>query len=360
MKAIIAGLRQRSNDDAPILCAFVWSWVLVLLFLSRNGVVGLEWVPSTKNLRLYLFALGVTAIVVGARKLYLHRPASPIRFFAEYAREPACVIQLVGGLPMLAAMILFMPIFSALKTTIPLFTTYGWDPALIVADRMLFGTDAWRVLQPLLGFPLVTSALSFAYHAWIVLIYGGGIYFCFFVQDRELRAQYFIARFAVWIVMGMIIASCFASVGPCFLGPITGNHHFDEQMAYLRMANTHYPVLVLPVQDKLLAWYQQGDHNLGSGISAMPSLHVGIATLTTLAATRVSRLAGACLFLFLLVILLGSVHLGYHYAIDGIASITAMLTLWFISGVIARKITAQGTPLAAAVRAPPRTQPAAA
>lgn len=360
MKAIFAGLRQRLNDDAPILCALVWSWVLVLLFLSRNGVDGLEWVPSAENLRLYLLALGVTAIVVGARKLYLRRPASPIRFLAEYAREPASVIQLVGGLPMLAAMILYMPIFSALKTTIPLFTTYSWDPALIAADRMVFGTDVWRVLQPVLGFPLVTSALSFAYHAWMVLIYGGGIYFCFFVRDRELRAQYFIARFAVWIVMGMIIASCFASVGPCFLAPITGDHHFDEQMAYLRMANTHYPVLVLPVQDQLLAWFREGDHNLGAGISAMPSLHVGITTLTALAARRVSRPAGACLFVFLLVIGLGSVHLGYHYAIDGIVSITATLTLWLIAGVIARKITAQGAPLPPVATPQPRMQPAAA
>ena len=353
MTAILAGFRERLNDDFPILCALVCSWVFVLLFLWRKGVAGLQWIPWTQNLKLYLFALGVIAIVMGARQLYLYRPASPFRYLARYATDPAFVIGLVGGLPMLAAMIMYIPIFSAVKTAIPLFTTYTWDPVLIAADRMMFGTDAWRVLQPVLGFPLVTSALSFAYHAWVVLLYGSGIFFCFFVQDRELRAQYFVARFLIWIVMGMIMASGFASVGPCFVAPITGNHHYDEQMAYLRMANTHYPVLVLPVQDQLLAWFREGDQNLGAGISAMPSLHVGMTALTMLAARRISRVAGACLFLYLLVILVGSVHLGYHYAIDGFVAIAATLALWLISGSIARKITVLVKPLAAAARPPP-------
>lgn len=350
MTAIIAGFRTRLNDDGPILCALVCSWIFVILFLSHKGLTGLSWISCIENLKLYLFALGVVATVMGARQLYIARPASPLRYLARYTSNPAFVIELVGGLPMLAAMVLYIPIFSSVKTAFPALLNYSWDPTLIAADRMIFGTDAWRVLQPVFGFPIVTSALSFAYHIWIVLIYGGGAFFCFFVRDRELRAQYFITRFLSWIVMGMILASAFASVGPCFVGPITGNHHFDDQMAYLRMANTHYPVLVLPVQDQLLAWFRAGDQNLGGGISAMPSLHVGITVMTMLGARRISRRAGNLLLGFLLVIMVGSVHLGYHYALDGLVAIPATIALWLIAGALARRITAPTKPTAAVDR----------
>lgn len=342
MSAIGAGLRNRVNDDTPILCALVSSWVFVTLFLSQEGIRGLRWSPCIENLQLYLLALGVVAVVIGVQRLNRDRPASPLRFLAETVSKPAFVIDFVGGLPMLAAMVLYIPIFSAMKSAIPRVEGYTWDATLIAADRMIFGTDAWRVLQPLFGFPLVTSALSFAYHAWVVLIYGGGVYFCFFVQDRELRLQYFIARFLCWIVLGMIIATAFASVGPCFVGPILGNHHFDAQVAYLQMANTHYPVLVLPVQHQLLMWFEAGRQDLGAGISAMPSMHVGMTTLTLLAARRVSRRAGNLMFGFLLVIIVGSVHLGYHYALDGLIALLGTTALWLVAGALARQIMMPG------------------
>lgn len=360
MTAILAGFRTRLNDDSPILCALVCSWVFVLLFLSHAGVTALRWIPCKENLELYLFSLGVLAIAIGARQLYINRPASPLRYLAAYVSNPGFVIKLVGGLPMLAAMVLYIPIYSSVKSAIPALEHYTWDPTLIAADRVIFGTDAWRVLQPVFGFPIVTSALSFAYHLWVILIYGGGAFFCFFVQNRELRAQYFIARFLMWIVMGMILASAFASAGPCFVGPITGNHHFDEQMAYLRMANTHFPVLVLPVQDQLLAWYRAGGQDLGAGISAMPSLHVGMTMLTMLAARRISRRAGKFMFGFLLVIMVGSVHLGYHYAMDGFVAIPVTVALWLISGAMAKRITAPIEPSVSATGIGSVPRPAAA
>jgi hypothetical protein len=360
MTAIGAGIRQRFNDDAPILCALVSSWVFVTLFLSHEGIRGLRWAPCIENLQLYLLAVAVVAVVIGVRRLKRDRPTSPVRYLGDTVSKPTFVIELVGGLPMLAAMVLYVPIFSAVKSAIPRVEGYAWDATLIAADRMILGTDAWRVLQPLVGFLLLTSALSFAYHAWVVLIYGGGAYFCFFVQDRELRAQYFIARFLSWIVMGMILATAFASVGPCFVGPILGNHHFDAQAAYLKMANTHFPVLVLPVQHQLLMWFEAGRQDLGAGISAMPSMHIGMTTLTLLAVRRVSRRAGHLMFGFLLVIIVGSVHLGYHYAMDGIVALVGTTLLWLAAGALAHRITMSDAALRGAAPVASATSPAAA
>jgi hypothetical protein len=241
-----------------------------------------------------------------------------------------------------------------MKTAIPLFNSSNWDAVWIGADKAIHGADAWRLLQPVLGFPIVTSALSFAYHAWMLLIYVGGVYFCFIVKNRELRARYFIGFFAIWTVLGVALATGFASVGPCFVGPLLGDHRFDEQMAYLASANEKFPVLVLPVQQMLLAWHAAGTNGLGGGITAMPSMHVAMALLFALSMARVSKRAGLYAWLFFLVILVASVHLAYHYAVDGYVAILVTLVLWAMAGPLARRVARGSEP----VREVPGLQPA--
>ena len=116
-------------------------------------------------------------------------------------------------------------------------------------------------------------------------------------------------------------------------------------MRYLHAANEHYRVLVLPVQSHLLASYRLGDHGLGGGISAMPSLHVSTALVSALAVSRVSRSAGAWLYAFMGVIMLGSIHLGYHYAVDSVVAVSMTLVLWRIAGVLARMVIQRGDAL---------------
>lgn len=127
-----------------------------------------------------------------------------------------------------------------------------------------------------------------------------------------------------------------SSVGPCFVEPLLGNRHYAEQMAYLHQANETFPVMVLAVQQQLLDWQAQDMHGLGRGISAMPSMHVSLAFLFFLAIRQVSRRAGHFFFAFLIVIMVGSVHLGYHYAVDGYVSIITTAIIWWVCGRLVR------------------------
>ena len=141
--------------------------------------------------------------------------------------------------------------------------------------------------------------------------------------------------------MWLGLATAFASVGPCFVGPILGDARYDALTAYLRPANEHYRVLVLPVQQTLVDSYLHHNDALGDGISAMPSLHVGMTLLSALAVWRTLRVGGACLYVFLVIIEIGSIHFGYHYAVDGFVSLILTTALWHVSGVLARKMVSQ-------------------
>jgi hypothetical protein len=338
VKRIVSAFRQALAEDGPIVAGLGAVWLALLILLASQGVSGLRPSAYAANLLLYLITLCAMALAVFLGLLYRARPKSPIRFLLGLLASGGWLANVARGIPMLMAVVVLMPAFSAMKSSIPLFNSYGWDPAWIAADRAIHGTDPWRLLQPVLGFPIVTSLLSVAYHAWLFLVYAGSVYFCFFARDRELRAQYFIGYFAIWTVVGVGMAVGFASVGPCFLAPLTGDHRFDEQMAYLRAANEHYPVFVLAVQDQLLAWHQQGNHGLAAGISAMPSMHVAMAVLFALSISKVSRIAGVGAWLFVITILIGSVHLAYHYAVDGYVAIAATVALWALAKPLAKMV----------------------
>ena len=244
-----------------------------------------------------------------------------------------------AALPMLLCLVIFMPVFSAMKSAIPLFNDYSWDGYFTGLDRQIHGGDAWQLLQPLIGYPLVTSILSVFYHSWVLLIYIGGTYFAFRHHDPVLRQRYFLSYFLAWSVIGALFAIIFASVGPCFAGPILGQDDFVPLMQYLQDADQHYPVLVLDVQNLLLKEYQNASHGLGRGITAMPSMHVSLAFLFFLAMRHVSRVAAWLSGIFCVIILIGSVHLAYHYAVDGYASIIVTAVIWKVVGIWSNRRT---------------------
>ena len=64
----------------------------------------------------------------------------------------------------------------------------------------------------------------------------------------------------------------------------------------------------------------------------MPSVHNGLAALFALAASRLNRIAGWALWAYAALIWLGSIHLGWHYALDGIVGIALTYGIWIVCG----------------------------
>jgi PAP2 superfamily len=234
---------------------------------------------------------------------------------------------------------LFFTTFGSFKRLIPLMNPYGWDHSLMIWDAWLHGgTQPWELLQPLIGTPMVTASINFIYNIWLFLLYATFIWQACTLKRPILRMQYLVCFLLFWIVVGTLLATVLSSAGPCYYGRITGlDDPYAPLMDYLRAANEVTPVWSVKVQEMLWDNYVSGGTLLGSGISAMPSMHLAIATLMALLGWRTNRWAGIGYTAFAAVILVGSVHLGWHYAIDGYVSIIVSIAIWHATGWALRR-----------------------
>jgi hypothetical protein len=322
---------DRRDRDVLILVAATLSVFALCLWPFGISIIK----PASYMVNAVLY-ISVLMVMLSYRVIRLAVIDRPVQLFPAILENEFNVDRqpiITSGLVILISITVFGTGFSTMKSAIPLFNPFGWDAYFIQIDHGLHGTDPWRLMHPLFGYPIVTAFLSLAYHLWLLLLYALAVFFAFRQGDAELRQRFFITYVLAWAVIGVALAVAFSSVGPCFVEPLTGSPYFAEQMAYLNEANQHYPVMVLDVQDGLLQGYLNSDRGLGRGITAMPSMHLAIATLFFLSVRRFSKAMALGAAIFVVIIQLGSIHLAYHYAVDGYVSIFVTALLWKAAGL---------------------------
>ena len=233
-------------------------------------------------------------------------------------------------LPVLLLIPLHFGVFTSLKNLIPVMHPYAWDVALAEWDKTLHGGfHPWQLLQPLLGHPLITTAMNLSYNVWFVVLHTVLLWQAFSVRAPRLRMQFFLTFVLAWILLGTVAATLLSSAGPCYYGRVTGlEDPFAPLMAYLGTVNESYPLGALSAQEYLWKIYRQSGFAMGSGISAMPSMHMAMIFLCALVGWRHARVLGIGLAVFALLIMVGSVHLGWHYAIDHYVAIAGVWLIW--------------------------------
>lgn len=268
--------------------------------------------------------------------LLTQRPESPVRFLKDIVGRWRIRERAVLAAPVLPAVALLLPTYGSVKAAIPAITQYDLDPLFLRMDVWIHGRHAWEILQPVLGYPVVTFAINSIYNLWIVLFY---VTFCavaIWVEQPALRRRFLIAFLLCWMLLGNVAAILLPSVGPCFYALFYGEDPYAGLMQYLRETDRILPLTALDVQEMLITWWRRGDPGLGRGISAMPSMHVSIACLMMLLSWRLGRGWAIAGTLFLICIFLGSIHLGYHYAVDGYASLIATPLIWWAAKALAQ------------------------
>ena len=292
---------------------------------------------------LWRFVYPVIAIAVTMRVIYIMVRIVPDRLFHYIAKDLKAIIfdrqRWYRVIPLTVMLTCFFSVFTSLKQLIPAFNAYTWDQSWMLLDQYLhLGWHPWELLQPFIGVPLITYLLNVSYNIWFFVMLAFNLIQVFSLQDRLLRMQYFYTFVLIWAIGGNVLASVFASAGPCYYDTFaTGQNPYTGLMDYLQVVNGKYEIWALNAQQLLLDKQSAQGMGMGVGISAMPSMHVATVTLFALQAMRTHRLFGFVMVLYAILIYLGSIHLAWHYAVDGIAGALITILTWYAVAHFLRK-----------------------
>ncbi|GLR47690.1 membrane protein [Sphingomonas astaxanthinifaciens DSM 22298] len=333
----IAAIIMGNRVGIPVLSVY-WEYVAAVYRLAPLILVAL--------------AIGVAASVA------LRREARPIAAIATMARarfhsreELAATVGPVLLMPLL------LGAFGALKQLLPIYRPFEWDDTFAgFARYIFFGRRGWEVTHGLFSSPEATLVLDRIYTAWVPMLFAAVLLYALFAP-AALRARFFLSLTLGFVLIGVVSAFFFSSAGPCYARLIgtASAPAYDGLMARLHAIDAAgYHLQALEWQKQLWIAHEQREYGFAMGISAMPSMHNAVSFLYVLTAWRARPLVRIAAWSFALLILIGSVHLGWHYIADGLVAWAMMGTIWIASSWALRV----WRPLPAPIRRETAVQPA--
>jgi len=338
-QALPAAIRR----DSILIAVILVYWACGLFLAHLAGIPPGATITTYLGTYVPMTAFMIASLILGRGVVIMiqDRPARPLRQLWREVRTTLATPQRVAhAIPMVAGMLLFGGTFTVIKTTIPYFTPFAWDATFEQWDRWLHGGVApWQLLQPIFGWPIITHALDWLYDLWFYILSLIWAWQAFSQRDDRLRKQFFLTVLLGWILLGNVAAMLLSSAGPCFFSKLTGlPDPYQPLMSYLffDVNNTH-PIFAVEAQKILWHAYIQRALTVGAGISAMPSMHVALATLFVLVCWRIRRWLGIVMTIYAIIVMIASVHLAWHYAVDGYFGAAGMIAIWwFVGRVLAR------------------------
>lgn len=311
-----------------MLLTFVSGAAALLIMPNYSGVM-----PALKILPLWLFVSGSLAAVYAYARMVAARVRDPFRQIVRMVRYEWRYLLSIGvgitiaGLNMIA--------FMWTKPLLNYFVAFRSDPILASFDRALFfGHDPWTLLTWLNSNPTAI----FYHRAWFALM----IITLLLVLSRPASPQKsatLLSYFILWSIVGPVIHLLMPAAGPVFYEKLGYGNEF---------AGIWVPADMVDMTNYLWTVYKSNQFFApGSGISAMPSLHIATTSWMVIAiyvhARRLIAPMGLCATLILLL----SISLGWHYAVDGIVGAAAALgcyalTLRIYDGRLALPLVVRG------------------
>ena len=350
----MSGTWKQSWHDHGSLIVVVFAYYLVV---SGVAVFGLD-VPARELLQGVGYALmalliafsfwgvllalaygrAVCAAVRGGRRGFARRLHTIFdQIIHPYTTWPVLADTILGTMAIIGLSQFFVG-----KGLLPLLGDYHWDPVMIQLEEIVHGgRSAMDWLGGLYEYPWIIRAIDKIYILWFPVMFGTTSWVVFCDRNRVRRLQYLWVYCVSWMVIGTGLAIALASVGPIYLKdfypdlPLNG---YTAHLAALQAIHEQTPLRALDIAVTLKdLWGDETKLDMNA-ISAMPSMHVAVAWLLVLYGFAVRRWwVMAFMGAFFATIMVGSVVLGWHYAIDGYVSIAIITAMWAVTGWALRR-----------------------
>jgi hypothetical protein len=343
------GLQHRARCWWPLWFLSLVAFIASESLLSTAGRLAIkDYVQVYQTLLgVVISALSLMTLYHAARIMIVERPraliAAYISAFGGFLKHTSN--WLLPALNFIALANLLQS-YTLIKKIITTLKPFSWDGKLLAADKWLhFGVDPWRITHGLFASDFAAYVLNFNYHVWFAIVLGFLSWGIVGQKHEQLRAQFLLSAMALWVISGNLIAIYFSSAGPCFFNHLGQDdalyfqplmQHLAQSHASLQSHGWQLGLPAVPLQHQLWHDYVTSGGMFGGGISAFPSMHVAMAVSVALVASRLNRWLGGAAWLFALAIQIGSVHLGWHYAVDGYASTLLAIVFWKVSGRVIR------------------------
>ena len=275
-----------------------------------------------------LILVGGSAVFAYTILLLIRREPRPLRLVWARGREYLTPSALADRVLPIFLLFAFLGAFSVFKSMIPMMHPFAWDAAFSDLDRLIFGTDPWRITHAVIG-PVPTALMDYAYIMWVPVFTCVVLWHSVFAKHEQKR-RFFLSFFACWIILGVVLATIFSSAGPCFLDLI--NHPYAGRYPFFPL---EYGGGSQRIMNYLADGYLKGDFGMAKGISAMPSMHIAVVTLYLVAARKPWTITLSAIYFTL--IFVGSIHLGWHYAVDGIFAAIGTVLIYRMTAIGTRQ-----------------------
>lgn len=213
--------------------------------------------------------------------------------------------------------------FLFFKSAIPQLVPFYADPWLAgVEHRLLFGHDAWQLAHAVTPDRLAVWFPQIYLTLWSALACAFPILVPATDPDPARRDRYLWLLLLSWLVLGNLLATAGSSVGPVYYDLVYGTDRFAGlHQAFAAGGFDTGPIARL----QALLW-ESSTGNI-SYISAFPSMHVAMACIAALYLRERFPRFQVLGHGFGALILLISIYSGYHYLLDGLVSLFAVLAL---------------------------------
>lgn len=271
----------------------------------------------------WIFLITYGPLMIGCLLTYAGQEREIWHRCRRFVLSPSFFLEFAVAMTVVNATVMM---FVNLKQFIPAINERLYDSPVWRLDNTLhFGIDpAVRVSELAAEYgllPWLDRAYLLFYPAQVIV----PLLFLVAKPLRPQRGRFFFAYCLLWMLGGAMYVA-WPTLGPVYY---RAGRFWLEQAPYATY-----------LQDMLMRDYVRFRSDpsfytvkLYQGVAALPSLHVGVLALFAIATAR-WRLASLVLWLLTAVTFVGSLALGWHYAVDGYAGALLALGAWITAGLL--------------------------